>query len=306
VILAETLTEVASLPNPQGLGAALTTELLRSGSIGLTAIGLFISVWSAAADQSGPAYRYWARYTSSLERKLRPQFIWTKGSTIALGQVGAVFALLLAQIAIGVPFWGGVLIFILAIPTLWVEKMRKERVELIEKQLDGFILALSNALKTTPSIGAAFNSISSILQDPTRQEIELCVKEIKVGSTLDQALLHMAARVGSRQLDTALSSVLIGRQVGGNLPKVLEQVAATLREMARLEGVVRTKTAEGKMQLWVLGALPAALFFALNTAWPGYFIPMTKSITGYIVLFMCGASWVSALVLARKVLSVDI
>jgi tight adherence protein B len=76
--------------------------------------------------------------------------------------------------------------------------------------------------------------------------------------------------------------------------------------MARLEGVVRTKTAEGKMQLWVLGALPAALFFALNYAWPGYFIPMTKSIIGYLVLFMCGASWVSALVLARKVLAVDI
>jgi tight adherence protein B len=292
--------------NPQGLGAVMTTELLRSGSIALTAVGLFISIWSATADQTGPAYRYWGRYTSSLERKLRPQFIWTKGSTIAMGQLGAIFALILSEILFGVPFWGLGLVFIIFIPTLWVEKMRKERVELIEKQLDGFILALANALKTTPSIGAAFNSISAILQDPTRQEIELCVKEIKVGSTLDQALLHMAARVGSRQLDTALSSVLIGRQVGGNLPKVLEQVAATLREMARLEGVVRTKTAEGKMQLWVLGALPAALFFALNYAWPGYFIPMTKSIIGYLVLFMCGASWVSALVLARKVLAVDI
>jgi tight adherence protein B len=296
-----------SLPgNPQGLGAVMTTELLRSGSIALVAVGLFISVWSATADHAGAASRYWARYTSSLERKLRPQFIWTKGSTIAMGQLGAIFALLLAEILIGVPFWGLGLVFIIFIPTLWVEKMRKDRVELIEKQLDGFILALSNAMKTTPSIGAAFNSIAAILQDPTRQEVELCVKEIKVGSTLDQALLHMAARVGSRQLDTALSSVLIGRQVGGNLPKVLEQVAATLREMARLEGVVRTKTAEGKMQLWVLGALPAALFFALNYAWPGYFIPMTKSIIGYLVLFMCGASWVSALVLARKVLAVDI
>jgi hypothetical protein len=76
-----------------------------------------------------------------------------------------------------------------------------------------------------------------------RQEVDLALKEMKVGSTLDQALLHMAARVGSRQLDSALSSILIGRQVGGNLPRVLETTAGTLREMRRLEGVVRTKTA---------------------------------------------------------------
>ena len=45
-----------------------------------------------------------------------------------------------------------------------------------------------------------------------------------------------------------------GRQVGGNLPKVLETTAHTLREMKRLEGVIRTKTADGRMQLWVIGA----------------------------------------------------
>ena len=94
---------------------------------------------------------------------------------------------------------------------------------------------------------------------------------LRVGATLDQALLNIAARVGSKQLDNALSAVLIGRQVGGNLPKVLETTAAAIREMARLEGVVRTKTAEGKAQLWVLGALPMVLMLALNTMQPGYF-----------------------------------
>src|SRR4029078_11584582 len=91
----------------------------------------------------------------------------------------------------------------------------------------------------------AFNSVVTVIDDPIRSEVDLALKEMKVGSTLDQALLHMASRVGSRQLHYALSSILIGRQVGGNLPKVLETTATTLREMKRLEGVVRTKTAQG-------------------------------------------------------------
>ncbi len=80
--------------------------------------------------------------------------------------------------------------------------------EELEAQLDGFLTSLANALKSTPSIAAAFQSVVPVLQNPIRQEVELAIKEMKVGSTLDQALLHMAARVGSRQLDSALSSIL--------------------------------------------------------------------------------------------------
>jgi tight adherence protein B len=115
----------------------------------------------------------------------------------------------------------------------------------------------------------------------------------------------MAARIGSRQLDSALSSILIGRQVGGNLPKVLETTASTLREMGRLEGVVKTKTAEGKLQLWVIGALPGLILVGMNYVWPGYFTPLQSSVTGYIISLLSITAWVSAIVLARKVLAVD-
>ena len=167
------------------------------------------------------------------------------------------------------------------------------------------MLALANALKTTPSIGGAFGSVVNVIEDPIRSEVDLALKEMRVGSTLDMALLSMAARVGSRQLDSALSAILIGRQVGGNLPKVLETTANTLREMKRLEGVIRTKTADGRMQLWVIGAMPLIFILCFGTAWPGYFDPLTKSWTGYGIIAGVGVCWVSALVMARKILAVD-
>jgi len=294
-----------SLPH---LSISLGNNLLKTGSFLLTTFGIFAFVWATTSDPSSFVWRYWARYTSSLERKLRPQFIWTKGSTIAGGQAAAMFSLFFIHALLQLPNYALVVgpILILFVPTLWVEKMRRDRVVLIEQQLDNTILALANALKSIPSIGAAFQSVVLVVQDPTRQEVELAVKEMKVGSTLEQALLHMAARIGSRQVDSALSAVLIGRQVGGNLPKVLEQTASSLREMARLEGVVRTKTAEGKAQLWVMGVLPAGLVYLLNMQWPGYFDVLTKSILGYGVIFVCGSLWVGGILLARKVLNVDV
>jgi tight adherence protein B len=283
----------------------VSTPALRWAAFGTIALSLFMFAYAAAADTSGPIYRYMARYTASLERKLRPMFLFTPGRFIAYGQGIAAFLVILAYVLFTIDFWyAGIFIIALA-PTAWIERMRRERVEKLEAQLDNFILALANALKTTPSIGAAFGSVASVISDPMRQEVDLALKEMKVGATLDQALLHMAARVGSRQLDAALSAILIGRQVGGNLPKVLETTAGTLREMRRLEGVVRTKTAEGKTQLIVIALLPFLLLVGLNVMWPGYFTPLTQSLAGYVIILACSGCWVASIVLARRVLNVD-
>jgi tight adherence protein B len=282
-----------------------TLDVLRWSSLAVIAFALFIGTWAMAADETGLPYRYWARYCSSLERKMRSMFIFTPGRLIALSQMALIFLLFAANLILDVPMWWAMCIFVAIVPSVYLELERRKRVLKIEDQLDNFMLALANALKATPSIGAAFGSVVTVIDDPIRSEVDLALKEMKVGSTLDQALLHMAARVGSRQLDSALSSILIGRQVGGNLPKVLETTATTLREMKRLEGVIRTKTADGRMQLWVIGAMPLVFIIGFGVMWPGYFDPLTKNITGYMIIAFVIAAWVSALVLARKVLAVD-
>src|SRR5207248_2041979 len=104
----------------------------------------------------------------SLERKLRPMFIFTPGRAIAIGQCTAAFVLIAAHIVVDIPLWYLGLVVIALVPTAYVEQIRRQRVEALEKQLDMFMLALANALKTTPSIGAAFASVSNVIQAPMK------------------------------------------------------------------------------------------------------------------------------------------
>lgn len=271
----------------------------------LFALGLGLMTYVAIANPAGLPRRYWARYLAYIARQQRRLFIFKPPSLIAYAQLAAILGVIGAALLVELPFWWAFTFLCGVFPAWYLERLRQKRVEQIEDQIDGFVLALANALKATPSLGDGFRSIQTIVPNPMREEVELAVKEMRVGSTLDQAMLMMANRVGSRQLDTALSAVLVGRQVGGNLPKILESTAQSLREMKRLEGVVRTKTAEGRMQLWVIGALPAALLIGLSVLWPGYFDPLQQSASGYIIIFISVVCWVTALVLARKVLAVD-
>jgi tight adherence protein B len=292
------------LPTPSL--AFSTLPLMKWGSLVLVGLGLFGATFFALSDTGGPIYRYSIRYISWMERRLRLMFIFVSGKLIFSVQLAAMFLYLATALLVGIPFWFAGVIVIAAGPAVWILQEQKKRREAIEMQLDNFVLALANALKSTPSIGGALNSVVSVITEPMRSEIDLATKEMRVGSTLDQALLHMASRIGSRSVDTALSAVLIGRQVGGNLPRVLETTATSLREMQRLEGVIRSKTADGRMQLWVIGAMPLGLIFGMDSMWPGFYKPLTADLVGYAIIVFVVICWGAALVLARKILAVDI
>lgn len=290
--------------NPMSLDL-MALKWLACGAI---VAGVALATLTAAADQTGIARVSLQRYATGLERELRRSFVWTSGNQIALGQaLGAFFVAMIGILLAAPAVLVVALIVVIALgPTWHVRSLRKKRVQEIDAQLDGFILALANALKSTPSVGDAFQSIQSLLPNPLRQEIELAVREMRIGSTLQEALLNMGRRVGSETLDTALASILIGREVGGSLPLVLETMASTMREMARLEEVIKSKTAEGKAQLWVLASLPFVMMFLLGLVSPGYFDPLTQTATGYVVTAVALFMWLLSIAAARQILSVNV
>ena len=281
-------------------------DLMRYGGLALAIIGIFTVVRVVGFTDTFIT-RYWARYTGYLDKTLRLLFREGSAKTIVRWQLGLIGAILVVQIAVtDIPLWFLFPGLIAIAPAIYLASERSKRIEKLELQVDGFILALANSMKTVPGPAAALQAVVPVLQNPTKQEIERVIKEMRVGNTLEQSLVNMSARVGSRAIDSALSAVLIGLQVGGNLPQVLENTAATIREMNRLEGVVRTKTSEGRAQLWVLACFPFAICGGFNAVQPGYFDPLQKTFVGYIIISIASAFWIGSLLVARKVLTVDI
>lgn len=279
--------------------------LLKYGGVLLSAVAAFAIV-TLGLSPSGPLAKYYSRYVSYLERRLRMLFIFVPGSRIALGQAAALGVFLAVHAIVEVPFWYLFIVILAIAPMLWIDREHKDRSNKLDMQVDGFLVALANALKSTPNIGQALASCVNIIKDPIRQEVDLLLKEMKVGAALDTALISMAGRVGSRQLDAGITALLIGRTRGGDLSRVLESTAGSLREMQRLEGVVRTKTAEGRMQLWVLAFLPVGLVVGAGALIPGYFDPLQSSVTGYILTIVACGFWIMGIVMARKILAVNI
>jgi tight adherence protein B len=279
--------------------------VLRTLGVLAVATGAALIGASLGASDSALA-RAHARYVAKLNASLRLLFLPESGAKVVVGQALAAGLLVTAQIMAHVPYlpvWMAAVVFG---PKLYLARARQKRIALLELQVDGFVLSFANALKTVPSPAAALETVVTVLPQPTRQEIEHVLKEMRVGSTLDQALVAMSARLKSKPLDTAFSAVLIGLKVGGNLPLVLERTAGAIREMGRLHGVIRAKTGEGRMQLWVLAFFPLAVVLMFNAIQDGYFEPLQETFVGQLAAGVAGALWIASLLVARKVLTVDI
>lgn len=286
---------------------SLTWQVHAWGLVGTLLVTLGLG-W-AAHDLLGHdtwLTRQYRKYTAHLERSLRLLFIPGSGKRIAWTQLlsmaalcaaGVLLDLGLAYALAGVAAFG---------PVAYLTKKRAEHIKQVESQVDSLVSALANCLKTVPSPALAMSHVVAVLPSPMRLEIDRVLKEMRVGSTLEQALLNMSSRLRSPELDAALSALLIGLQVGGNLPRVLESTAETLREMSRLEGVVRTKTSEGRAQLWVLSLFPFVICFAFNLLDRAYFTPLQTTFLGTLIMLAALTFWIAGLVLARKIVKVDI
>jgi len=259
----------------------------------------------ALTNADGPLRVTLRRHLDNLGRDLGFLQLRCTARQLALGQV---VSLLLAIGCFVFRIWPpfALLLAMAVSPRFVLRAMRDKRVTLIDQQIEAWLVALGNALKASPSLGESLISTLALMRDPIASEIDHIVKEYHLGTPLDQALHNASTRVGSRTFTMALNTLRIARNTGGDLPETLTTSAKSLREMARLDGVVRTKTAEGKAQALVISAIPFPLYFLIEWMQPGFFEPLKHSLTGHVVCGVAALFWVSAAVLAQRILNVDI
>lgn len=278
---------------------AYTKEL---GSVLLALGTLAIAADLLRAPAEFPLLR---TYVASLSNSIKTLRLRSRGEEVVRGQVALSCLISGAGLAL-TPWLFLCVIPTLVLPGLWLRKQVARRVEHIENQLDPFLTALTNALRGNPALGSALASIAPLCPSPMKDELETLLKSFDLGTPLDEGLQDFARRVPSRALSTTVSILCIARRTGGNLTKTLETTAAALREMARLEGVVRTQTASGRTQATALSLLPIPLVGMLYVADNTFLDPLLVTFTGHLVILSSIAMWAVAVVAARWIVAVDI
>ncbi|MCL2626675.1 MAG: type II secretion system F family protein [Cystobacterineae bacterium] len=197
-------------------------------------------------------------------------------------------------------------IFGFFLPMILIKQFRKRRIRLFNAQLVDALQGMSNAFKAGLTFQQAVEFIAKDAPSPLGQEFTLYVREVKLGVPLDQALLNMAARVGSEDLDLVAVSTNIARQLGGNMSEMFETLSGTIRERFRLEGKIAAMTAQGKLQGWVVAAMPIILGMIVNYQRPDLMQPLMNSYWGYLMVGVVAVMEVLGMLIIRRIVNIDI
>ena len=104
----------------------------------------------------------------------------------------------------------------------------------------------------------------------TAAEFAEVFRQQNFGLPLREALLQMLERVPSADLRVLVTAIIVQRETGGNLVEVMDRTSFLIRERQRIQGDIRTQTAQGRLTGWILSLMPIGLMGIINILDPGY------------------------------------
>lgn len=170
------------------------------------------------------------------------------------------------------------------IPGFVLKFRQRRRIKAFNNQLGDTIVLLSNALKAGYSFAQAMATIAKSSSPPMADEFARAVREMNLGVSVDDALAHMVKRIESEDFDLMVTAVQIHRVVGGNLAEILDTIAYTIRERIRIQGEIRTLTAQARASGYIITGLPFALSLLLTFLSPSYIMPLFHEPLGWILI----------------------
>ena len=169
-------------------------------------------------------------------------------------------------------------------PRFYLRHKKKLRLVAFNEQLEDALQGMSSSLKAGFSINQALETVAQENRRPISIEFRLLVQEIRLGVTLETALKNMEDRMQSEDLELVSTAIITARQTGGELTVIFERLAGVIRERTRIQGKIRSLTAQGTMQAYVVGAMPFILMFAMNYVAPKMMSVFFDSIIGIFLI----------------------
>jgi tight adherence protein B len=156
------------------------------------------------------------------------------------------------------------------IPYGWFRHKRNRRVKSFNTALPDAIDLMARSLRAGHAMGSAIEMVAEQSPDPVGFEFLQVYQQQRLGLQFRDALLQMGGRVPSRDLQFLITAILVQKETGGDLTDILDRASHVIRERVRIEGEVRTHTAQGRLTGWILALLPIGMLALINLVSPGY------------------------------------
>jgi tight adherence protein B len=263
---------------------------------------------------------FWQRITAPLQPAaeqyrlaLEQADVRARGEEIILAIVGGGAALwVLTVLLTRLDPLRGALVFPIALTVAayaakaYIAHKSRRRLAKFADQLELVLRLMASGLRAGLGLRQALVLVMDELDDPARTEFMRVLGQANIGQSVYDALDGLARRMPSEECSMMVRAIRIQSQTGGNLAKVLEHLAHTIKERRRVFRKMRALTAEGRMTAWVIALLPiivGVLIVGLN---PQMRHALIFTGVGHVVMVFVGLLEVSGIAMLRRIMQFEV
>jgi tight adherence protein B len=222
---------------------------------GAVALG-FLAFWEHVIRYIGGMIE---PYRTGLDRAALP----IKTEALAFGVLGGTI----------VP-WGAIMIFLrpsllyglVALVVFWciafvsvrayINVKVVRRLNEFNNQLEMGLRLIAGAMRVGLGLRQALTNVIADMPDPARVEFMRVLSQTQIGVSIFDALDQLAERMPSSEMDMMTRAIRLQSQTGGNLSRVLDNLADTIKERRRVVRKMRALTAEARSSKYIIAGLP--------------------------------------------------
>jgi tight adherence protein B len=193
-----------------------------------------------------------------------------------------------------------------ATPLLVATRARRQRTELLERQVAEVAESVAMAVRSGLSVHQALQFTASEADEPIRASVEEMVRSNELGTPLERAISRWAVAIGTDEARLLALVLTIHGRSGGDLGSALEVVAETIRHRISVRRELRAMSAQGRMSGAILGSLPIAFLVVLAATSRSELVPVYRSGAGTAMVLSGILLEVLAYVWIRRILRVEV
>ena len=195
---------------------------------------------------------------------------------------------------------GGVL------PYSLVSYRRQKRFEKFEELFPEAIDTLARAVRAGHAFTTALEMISNETAEPLASEFRKLYEEQKFGMPVRDALMNLTERVPLVDIKFFVTAVMLQRETGGNLAEILDNLSYVIRERFKIQRQVRVHTAQGRLTMALLMAMPPAVVAILAVFSPDFVKPLFYDPIGHALLVASIALQTVGYFVIRKIIKIQV
>jgi tight adherence protein B len=188
----------------------------------------------------------------------------------------------------------------------WIQGQVKKRTNAFNEQLEMVLRMISNGLRVGLGMRQAIVLVTEELAEPARGEFMRVFGQTNIGISLNDALDGLVRRMPSEELRMMVDAIRVQSQTGGNLAKIMDHLAMTIKGRRAVTRKIKSLTGEAIAGAWVLGALPVLVGGFVMGTQPDMRASMINTTIGHIGLILFTVLEGAGIFTLMRLLSFDV